>query len=250
MRKTTRSAASAAKARTASVPATDARTSAASAPAAAPDTDADVEGRERTPRAPQQERGQRRVEQILDAAEQVFVEQGVGAATMQMIADRAGASMGSLYHFFPNKDAVVEALGARYADAVRDANQQAMPLDLVHLPREQLFQRILQAQVKLMESTPAFDAVHEAVARNCPAIYDALNQALAGHVGQFLALRYPTMPPDIRIASAMVSVSVVHAVVELAARLPAGHRMSAIEEAHRMLVAHYAVYDQRYGTGQ
>lgn len=207
------------------------------------------EARERAPRAPQQERGQRRVEQILDAAEQVFVEQGVGAATMQMIADRAGASMGSLYHFFPNKDAVVEALGARYADAVRDTNQKAMPLESVHLPAEQLFQRILQAQVKLIERTPAFDAVHEAVQRNCPAINDALNQALVGHVGQFLALRYPKMPTEVRLASAMVSVKMVHAVVELASQLPTGHRMQVINEAHRMLVAHYSQYDARYGAG-
>ena len=210
----------------------------------APEADA----RERAPRAPQQERGQRRVEQILDAAEQVFVEHGVGAATMQMIAERAGSSMGSLYHFFPNKDAVVEALGARYADAVRDANQQAMPLDLAQLPTDQLFDRIFKAQVQLIERTPAFDAVHDAVQRNCPAINDALNQALVGHVGQFLALRYPRMPDVERAASAMVSVSVVHAVVELAVRLPAQFRAAAITEAHRMMVAHYSNHDARYGA--
>lgn len=217
-------------------------------PAITPVVAAELDVRERAPRTPQQERGQRRVDQILDAAEQVFVEHGVGAATMQMIADRAGASMGSLYHFFPNKDGVVEALGARYADAVRDANQKAMPLELVHLPAEELFQRVLQAQVKLIERTPAFDAVHEAVQRNCPAINDAMEQALVGHVGQFLALRYPKMPTEDRLAAAMVSVSVVHAVVELAVRLPATHRMSAITEAHRMLVAHYSKYDSLYGA--
>lgn len=204
--------------------------------------------RERAPRAPQQERGQRRVEQILDAAEQVFVEQGVGAATMQMIADRAESSVGSLYHFFPNKDAIVEALGARYADAVRDANQQAMPLDLAHLPTDQLFDRIFKAQVQLIERTPAFDAVHKAVQRNCPAINDALNQALVGHVGQFLALRYPLMPERERAASAMVSVSVVHAVVELAVRLPEPFRATAIDEAHQMMVAHYSGHDARFGA--
>lgn len=204
--------------------------------------------RERAPRAPQQERGQRRVEQILDAAEQVFVEQGVGAATMQMIADRAGSSVGSLYHFFPHKDAIVEALGARYAGAVRDANQQAMPLELALLPTEQLFDRIFKAQVQLIERTPAFDAVHEAVQRNCPAINDALNQALVGHVGQFLSLRYPRMPERERTASAMVAVSVVHAVVDLAVRLPEPFRGAAIEEAYRMMVAHYSGHDARFGA--
>lgn len=207
----------------------------------------DVEPKDRTSRAPQQERGQRRVEQILDAAEGVFVEHGVDGATMQMIADRSAASMGSLYHFFPNKDAIVEALGARYADAVRDTNQQAMPLEMVHLPSDELFDRILKAQVEFIERTPAFDAVHLAVQRNCPAISDAMNQALVGHVGQFLALRYPTMPEGERAASAMVSVAAVHAVVDLASRLPADYRALAITEAHRMMVAHYSQYDARYG---
>ena len=207
----------------------------------------DIEPKDRIPRAPQQERGQRRVDQILDAAEHVFVEQGVGGATMQMIADRAAASMGSLYHFFPNKDAIVEALGARYADAVRETNQQAMPLEMVHLPADELFDRVLKAQIRFLESTPAFDAVHLSVQRNCPAISDAMNQALVGHVGQFLALRYPTMPLNERSASAMVSVAAVHSVVDLASRLPAEFRTLAITEAHRMMVAHFGAYDARYG---
>jgi AcrR family transcriptional regulator len=203
---------------------------------------------DRAPRTPQQERGQRRVEQILDAAESVFAEVGVGAATMQLIADRAESSVGSLYHFFPNKEAIVEALGARYAESVRQTNEEAMPLSMVHLPADELFERILQSQVAFIERTPAFDAVHDAVHRNCPAIYDALNQALVGHVGQFLALRYPRMPEGERAASAMVSVATVHSVVDLASRIPPDFRALVIREAHAMLVAHYSGLDARYGA--
>lgn len=202
-------------------------------------------GEFRTTRAPQQERGQRRVEQILDAAESVFSGLGVDGTSMQMIADRAGSSVGSLYHFFPNKDAIVDALGARYADAIRAANEEAMPLELAHLPAEDLFERILTSQVRFIERTPAFDAVHQAVQRNCPAINDALNQALVGHVGKFLALRYPKVPELQRAASAMVSVATVHGVVELACRLPAQHRDAVMREAKAMLVAHFTEYDRR-----
>jgi hypothetical protein len=72
-------------------------------------------------RAPQQERGQRRVEQILDAAESVFTESGVDATSMQAIADRAESSVGSLYHFFPNKDAIVLAVGIASPSAFASA---------------------------------------------------------------------------------------------------------------------------------
>ena len=197
----------------------------------------------RAPRAPQQERGQRRVDQILDAAEAVFAEQSVGAVSMQAIADRAGASVGSLYHFFPNKDAVVEALGRRYADRMRETNEEAMPLELAHLPAEELFERVLSAQMHFIERTPAFGAVQEAVSRNCPAISDALNQAIAGHVGKFLAVRYPRMLPPQRMASAMVSVAIVHAMVHLAIQVPPEMRSEVIAEGKRMLVSHYSAYD-------
>ena len=203
---------------------------------------------DRAPRAPQQERGQRRVEQILDAAELVFAEYGVGGASMQLIAERAESSVGSLYHFFPNKEAIVEALGARYADAVRATNEQAMPLELAHLPASELFDRVLRAQIEFIAATPAFDAVHQAVHRNCPAIYDALNQALVGHVGKFMALRYPTMPEPERAASAMVSVATVHAVVDLASRLPIEFREGVIRESHAMLVAIYGQLEARFGS--
>lgn len=205
---------------------------------------AESEAIERSPRAPQQERGQRRVDQILDAAEASFAELGVADATMQVIADRAGSSMGSLYHFFPNKEAIVEALGARYADAIRATNERAMPLELAHLSAEELFVRIFDAQVDFIERTPAFNAVHLSVQRHCPAINDALNQALVGHVGKFLALRYPKMPEPQRMASAMVSVATVHAVVDLACALPAPFREAVMREARTMMVAHFSEYDR------
>lgn len=197
----------------------------------------------RAARAPQQERGQRRVEQILDAAESVFAELGVDGASMQAIADRAGSSVGSLYHFFPNKDALVEALGLRYAERVSRTNEEAMPLEMAHMPAEELFERVLTAQMRFIEQTPAFAAMQDAIHRNCPAVKDALNNALVGHVGKFLALRYPKLGPPQRMVSAMVSVSTVHALMHLAANVPAEMREPVIAEAKAMLVAHYSDYD-------
>src|SRR5215471_15914821 len=57
-----------------------------------------------------QARGFRRIEHLLDVAAQIFAEVGFEAATTNAIAARAGVSPGSLYQFFPNKDAIAEAL--------------------------------------------------------------------------------------------------------------------------------------------
>lgn len=61
-------------------------------------------------RAPQRARGKARVAALLSAASDVFAEKGVEAATMTEVAARAGASIGSLYQFFPTKELLAEAL--------------------------------------------------------------------------------------------------------------------------------------------
>jgi AcrR family transcriptional regulator len=65
-------------------------------------------------RQPQQARSQERVQQILAVAEQMFLEIGYEATTTRAIAARAEVSVGSLYQFFPDKEAILKALAVRY----------------------------------------------------------------------------------------------------------------------------------------
>src|ERR1700739_936651 len=67
-------------------------------------------------RIPQQDRGERRVAELLEAAAAEFAEVGYGAATMKAIAKRAGASIGAVYQYFPDKQAVVRALRNKYVN--------------------------------------------------------------------------------------------------------------------------------------
>ncbi len=66
-----------------------------------------------TRRLPIQERGAKRVQVLLAAAVSEFAASGYEAATMSAIANRAGACIGSLYQFFPNKQAIARALRTR-----------------------------------------------------------------------------------------------------------------------------------------
>lgn len=65
-------------------------------------------------RHPQQARSQERVKQILNVAEQMFLEIGYESTTTRAIAARAEVSVGSLYQFFPDKEAILKALAVRY----------------------------------------------------------------------------------------------------------------------------------------
>jgi AcrR family transcriptional regulator len=67
-------------------------------------------------REPKRLRGKRRVEALLDAAAWAFGEKGYDGATMTEIAARADTAIGSLYQFFPNKEALADALLARYGE--------------------------------------------------------------------------------------------------------------------------------------
>lgn len=61
-------------------------------------------------RRPAQARSRDTVQAILEAAAQIFERHGYAAGTTNRIATRAGVSVGSLYQYFPNKDAILVAL--------------------------------------------------------------------------------------------------------------------------------------------
>jgi AcrR family transcriptional regulator len=64
-----------------------------------------------TPRKrPRQERSKATVDTILEATAQLLVRQGFDALTTNAVATAAGVSIGSLYQYFPNKEALVSAL--------------------------------------------------------------------------------------------------------------------------------------------
>jgi AcrR family transcriptional regulator len=61
-------------------------------------------------REPSQQRAQFTVEAIVEAAQQLMAEHGAQALTTRRIAERAGVSIGSLYQYFPNREAIIARL--------------------------------------------------------------------------------------------------------------------------------------------
>ena len=68
----------------------------------------------RVRREPQQARSRARVAQILAAADAILSVEGFEALTVRRIAQEAGVPVGSIYQFFPDKAAVVDALAHGY----------------------------------------------------------------------------------------------------------------------------------------
>ena len=74
-----------------------------------------------------QERAVRTIEAIVQASAQVLVKRGYESTTTNRIAERAGVSVGSLYQYFADKDAVFERLLEQQAKRMVDALAQYEP---------------------------------------------------------------------------------------------------------------------------
>lgn len=77
-------------------------------------------------KVPQQSRSATTVEAIVEAAARILEERGPKGLTTNAVADVAGVSIGSLYQYFPNKDAIVRALIEREVGTVAERAKAAL----------------------------------------------------------------------------------------------------------------------------
>ncbi len=78
-----------------------------------------------TPRKlPKQERSQATVEAILTATTRILTEKGYDQLTTNRVAELAGISIGSLYQYFPNKEALIFSLAEHHAHEMAQIAQQ------------------------------------------------------------------------------------------------------------------------------
>ena len=88
---------------------------------------------------PRQQRAVETRQAVLDAAARIFAEYGYAAGTTNRIAEAADLSIGSLYQYFPNKDAILSALTDAHVDAgaalLRERTAEGLPESLEDLLR-------------------------------------------------------------------------------------------------------------------
>jgi len=80
----------------------------------------DIEARAAPRKTPRQERSRALVEAIVEAATRIMVRQGREAVTTNSVAVVAGVSIGSLYQYFPNREAIISAVAQRHAQCIYD----------------------------------------------------------------------------------------------------------------------------------
>jgi AcrR family transcriptional regulator len=159
-------------------------------------------------RRPVQARSIATVDAIVQAAAQVFAYHGYAAGTTNRIAERAGVSIGTLYQYFPNKDAILIALIEGH---IREGEDILIPLlsDLVEHPPapHDALRRIFDALLKLHAREPALHRVLFEEAPRSRRLLDHLAKQFdlaSAALASYLDSRAEITVPDTQLAAQLV----------------------------------------------
>ena len=184
---------------------------------------------------PKRERGKQRVAALIDAGAELFAEKGYEATTMTEIASRAGAAIGSLYQFFPSKEALAEALFNRFAERAAAAFARVEELAPGRSARG-LADLFIDYKLRQGTDRDAAIALSSAVAgiveRRKP-----LGDALRGRIAKILRAANPGLGEDEAHAAAIIVNQIMKMVPALAAT--EDERAAALIGEARKVMAFY-----------
>ena len=185
--------------------------------------------------------------QVMRAAGELCAESGVDAATMEATALRAETSIGSLYQFFPNKDAIVQALAVRYTSAFEQLKDRVMALEVADLPLHEMMRGIVEPIAAYCDANPTYRHVYAATndAVRGPSAEEArLHEAVVSRIEALIARRCPWVPATQRRVTAVVQVETVHAILFHLQLRPPEERPVLREELVRILVCALEPFDR------
>ncbi|MCB9640041.1 MAG: TetR/AcrR family transcriptional regulator [Myxococcales bacterium] len=112
-----------------------------------------------TPRKkPRQRRAQETVEALLTATAQLLDEEGYEQLSTNQIARRAGVSIGSLYQYYPNKEALVFALVERLAEQQYAVVKETFA-EMSELPIEEVAREVVIAILETRQLEPELNRI-------------------------------------------------------------------------------------------
>lgn len=146
-------------------------------------------------RPPQQQRSQVRIEQILQAAAEVFWEKGYDVATTHDIAERAQTAVGTLYRFFPNKLAIFHLLEKRHKEYLDATMPQIMNSEFFQLPLVVILRKMVNTYAEYFENLgPRIVYIQYYLTPNIFLYFDeSFDQSVINGFSKLLRLRNPTL---------------------------------------------------------
>lgn len=173
----------------------------------------------------------------------MIAEVGYDAATTNQIAARAGISPGSLYQYFANKPAIVEALGRRFLAHLAEAHESGLfDPGLAALPLRELVDRVVDPLVAFNLAHPAAKALLAGadVSPELAAATVELHAALCDQVEMLIAERVPARSPADNELAATVSIQVFNGVLPSIVTAGAEERPRVVRELKAALAGYWA----------
>ena len=113
-----------------------------------------------------QERSRATVEALVDATARILVREGFDKASTNRIAEVAGVSVGSLYQYFPSKEALVAAVIERHQQEIMQVVRAELA-EIANQPIEQGVRTLVAAAVKAHRVDPK---LHRVLAEQIPRV--------------------------------------------------------------------------------
>lgn len=196
---------------------------------------------------PGQARSRKRVNLILDAAADLLVEQGFENVTTNMIAEKAGIPIGSVYQFFPNKFSILYALALRYLDRIAEVHEGAIGPQHYDAPWEDNVDRVFDALAKYWSSEKAIPVLWNGI-QNAPDLRAAVakfNENAGRNNQEMIQYILPNVDPLRRRLVARIMVAISTMLLSLSITDLAEQELYVVEELKLLtkayLRAHMAV---------
>ena len=184
-----------------------------------------------------QARGERRVTQLLEAAAHVFTTTGYTAASTNAIAREAGVSPGTLYQFFPNKEAIAIELGDRLMHEMRETYGEALaPMDPA-TPLEEAVGATVDRFIAFNCDHPVFFALMHGpdIPGRIAEEHDALHATLLSRIEGLLSSFLPDARPADLVRTAHMCLGLYKAGLELVLAHEGAEREAYVQELKNAL---------------
>ncbi|OLZ65819.1 TetR family transcriptional regulator [Streptomyces sp. IMTB 2501] len=199
-----------------------------------------------------QARGERRIAQLLEAAARVFCTTGYTAASTNAIAREAGVSPGTLYQFFPNKEAIAIELGDRLVHEMRETYGEALaPVDPA-TPLEEAIGSAIDRFMTFNTEHPVFFALMHGpdIPGRIAETHDQLHTTLTGRIESLLASLMPAATAADVTRTAHVCLGIYKAGLELVLAHEGAERAAYVQEIKDVLIRYLApLVGDRLGHG-
>ena len=191
-------------------------------------------------RKPQQARSKRKVNRILDVAERMFVEEGYNSATTNVIAKRAKVSIGSLYQFFPDKSAILQALTTRYRELLQQ-RISALNCEALDWTLSAYAKALVSVTKQFFDEHPGYHAVFMSAQGAVPeieTIEEATDALLVEDLAAFLKTYRPGLSDARYTVIAFILVKTIGTLIWLSLEQAPNFQQNLVAETEQLVLSY------------